>query len=240
MARILYIFPHPDDESFGPAPLMAKQRRQGHEVFLLTLTRGEATSQRVKYGYSKEQMGAVRYQEMQAMARALDLTDLTVLDFPDGGLSELNPLVLEAAITTHLEQVRPEVVVTYAVHGISGHPDHLVAHAVVKRLYCALRADGAGYLRRLAFFTIPEENTSGRPAHLKGSPPEAIDSIVPFSDDDRARAEAALACYETYRDVIEQHQPLRHVAGGIHFSFFREHHPLPLDDVFEALAVRQG
>ena len=240
MARILYIFPHPDDESFGPAPLMAKQRRQGHEVFLLTLTRGEATSQRVKYGYSKEQMGAVRYREMQAMARALDLTDLTVLDFPDGGLSELNPLVLEAAITTHLEQVRPEVVVTYAVHGISGHPDHLVAHAVVKRIYCALRADGAGYLRRLAFFTLPEENTSGRPAHLKGSPPEAIDSIVPFSDDDRARAEAALACYETYRDVIEQHQPLRHVAGGIHFSFFREHHPLPLDDVFEALAVRQG
>ncbi len=240
MARILYIFPHPDDESFGPAPLMAKQRRQGHEVFLLTLTRGEATSQRVKYGYSKEQMGAVRYREMQAMARALDLTDLTVLDFPDGGLSELNPLVLEAAITTHLEQVRPEVVVTYAVHGISGHPDHLVAHAVVKRIYCALRADGASYLRRLAFFTLPEENTSGRPAHLKGSPPDAIDGIVPFSDDDRARAEAALACYETYRDVIEQHQPLRHVAGGIHFSFFREHHSLPLDDVFEALAVRQG
>lgn len=240
MARILYIFPHPDDESFGPAPLMAKQRRQGHEVFLLTLTRGEATSQRAKYGYSKEQMGAVRYREMQAMARALDLTDLTVLDFPDGGLSELNPLVLEAAITTHLEQVRPEVVVTYAVHGISGHPDHLVAHAVVKRIYCALRADGAGYLRRLAFFTLPEENTSGRPAHLKGSPPDAIDGIVPFSDDDRARAEAALACYETYRDVIEQHQPLRHVAGGIHFSFFREHHSLPLDDVFEALAVRQG
>ena len=240
MARILYIFPHPDDESFGPAPLLAKQRRQGHEVFLLTLTRGEATSQRVKYGYSKEQMGAVRYREMQAMARALDLTDLTVLDFPDGGLSDLNPLVLEAAITTHLEQVRPDVVVTYAVHGISGHPDHLVAHAVVKRVYCALRADGAGYLRRLAFFTLPEEDTSGRPAHLKGSPPEAIDGIVPFSDDDRARAEAALACYETYRDVIEQHQPLRHVAGGIHFSFFREHHPLPLDDVFEALAVRQG
>lgn len=22
---ILYIFPHPDDESFGPAPVMAKQ-----------------------------------------------------------------------------------------------------------------------------------------------------------------------------------------------------------------------
>ncbi len=35
--RILYIFPHPDDESFGPARAMAAQRRQGHDVYLLTL-----------------------------------------------------------------------------------------------------------------------------------------------------------------------------------------------------------
>ena len=40
--RILYIFPHPDDESFGPAPVIKAQVDQGHEVFLLTLTRGGA------------------------------------------------------------------------------------------------------------------------------------------------------------------------------------------------------
>ena len=39
--RILYVFPHPDDESFGPARAMATQRRQGHEVYLLTLTGGK-------------------------------------------------------------------------------------------------------------------------------------------------------------------------------------------------------
>ncbi len=62
--KILYIFPHPDDESFGPARAMSKQRRQGHEVYLLTLTRGGATKQRFKYGYSIEEMGEVRYREM--------------------------------------------------------------------------------------------------------------------------------------------------------------------------------
>ncbi|MFC1733666.1 PIG-L deacetylase family protein, partial [candidate division KSB1 bacterium] len=35
----LYIYPHPDDESFGSAHAMSKQLRQGHEVYLLTLTR---------------------------------------------------------------------------------------------------------------------------------------------------------------------------------------------------------
>ncbi len=240
MARILYVFPHPDDESFGPGPLMAKQRRQGHAVYLLTLTRGEATTQRARYGYSKEEMGAVRYREMQAVAQTLGLTDLTVLDFPDGGLADLDPRVLEEAVAACVERVQPNVVVTYAVHGISGHPDHLVAHAVVKRVFCALRAEGAGYLRRLAFFTLTEENTTNRPAHLKGSPPEAIDCTVAFEEADRAQGKAALACYETYRDVVEAHQPLRHVAGGVCFSLFGEQRQPPLDDLFAGLAVEQG
>jgi LmbE family N-acetylglucosaminyl deacetylase len=48
--KVLYVFAHPDDESFGPARAMFKQRREGHEVHLLTLTRGGATKQRHKYG----------------------------------------------------------------------------------------------------------------------------------------------------------------------------------------------
>ena len=62
--RILYIFPHPDDESFGPALAISKQKRNGDEVFLLTLTKGGATKQRHKYNYSIEEMGKVRKKEM--------------------------------------------------------------------------------------------------------------------------------------------------------------------------------
>lgn len=231
MARLLYIFPHPDDESFGPAPVIAKQRRQGHEVYLLTLTKGEATSQRAKYGYSKEKMGAVREAEMQNVARALDLSGMEVLDFPDGRLDALDPLRLEEVIAAHIRELEPDVVVTYAVHGISGHPDHLVTHAIVKRVYCALRAQASSIPRRLAFFTLPEADTTDRPDHLKGSPPEHIDCVVPFDDVDLERAHAALDCYETYQDVIEEHQPLDHVADGVHFILFQEEHEEVLGDL---------
>ena len=82
--RILYVFPHPDDESFGPARAMAAQRRQGHAVYLLTLTRGEATKVRHSFGWTSEQMGEVRYRELLNVKRTLDLNDTRVLNLPDG------------------------------------------------------------------------------------------------------------------------------------------------------------
>ena len=96
--RILYVFPHPDDESFGPARAMATQRRKGHEVYLLTLTRGEATKVRHKIGWTLEQMGAARAREMQDVKTTLQLADMRVLDLPDGKLKELDPWSIEDAI----------------------------------------------------------------------------------------------------------------------------------------------
>lgn len=111
--RVLYVFPHPDDESFGPAPAIAKQRRQGHEVHLLTLTRGGATKVRHDMGLTVEEMGKVRVAEMEAMARELDLTSTTVLDFPDSGLKEMDPREIESAVAQHIEKLRAPVVVSY-------------------------------------------------------------------------------------------------------------------------------
>ena len=161
--RVLYVFPHPDDESFGPAPAMAAQRRQGHEVHLLTLTRGGATKVRHELGLSVEEMGEVRFREMKDMARVLDLTSLTVLDLPDSGLKEMDPREIEAALIGHLEDLRPELLVSYPSHGISGFDDHLVTHAVVKRVFCHVRETPDAYLRRLAFTTLDEVPESDRP-----------------------------------------------------------------------------
>ena len=78
--RIRYVFPHPDDESFGPARAMATQRRHGHDVYLLTLTKGEATKVRHKFGWTLEQMGAARHREMQDVKIALELADMRILN----------------------------------------------------------------------------------------------------------------------------------------------------------------
>lgn len=236
MASILYVFPHPDDECFGPAPALAKQRREGHDVHLLTLTRGEATSQRERLNLSKEQMAETRHQEMKDVASVLDLSSLTVLEYPDGELAEFNPLMLEEDVAARIHAANPDVVVTYPVHGVSGHPDHLVSHAIVKRVVSALHRDGAAHPQRLAFFTLPPASENDeRPAHLQSSPASLIDCFVSLSAADMETGREALECYETYRPVIEEQQPLRTVADGIAFELFGESHTPSLDSLFDGL-----
>ncbi|MDX1419224.1 MAG: PIG-L family deacetylase [Rubricoccaceae bacterium] len=229
---ILYVFPHPDDESFGPGPAIARQVREGHAVHLLTLTRGGATKQRHRLGLSVDEMGAVRAREMQCVEGTYGLASFTLRNYPDRGLAALDPRVLEREVAARVRAVRPDVLVTYAVEGVSGHPDHLVAHAVVKRVFCALREEGR--LHRLALFTVVEREgdpDADRPVALCRTPPGEIDARVTFNDADRATAEAALACYESYRAVIEAHDPLAEVAGGVPFVLFDEVHQALLDSL---------
>src|SRR6476661_7151913 len=104
--RILYIFPHPDDESFGPAPVIGQQIEYGQEVFLLTLTKGGATKMRHTLGLSVDQMGEIRYREMLQVEKVLRLTGMTVLDLPDSGLQEMDPREIEKIMAEHIKLIR--------------------------------------------------------------------------------------------------------------------------------------
>ena len=233
--KILYIYPHPDDESFGPAHVMAKQRRQGHEVYLLTLTKGGATKQRFKYGYSIEKMGEVRYQEMLNVAKVLDLTGMTVLDLPDSGLKEMDPREIEQVVMGHIQQIQPQVVVSYAVHGISGFHDHLVMHAVAKRVFVKLK-ESVSYLKRLAFVTITEESAKqSTHFHLNGSKPEEIDCIVEVQESDIECCYEALNCYVTFQETIEKSGVKNHIRHQAVFEIFQENFEPPLTALFAEL-----
>lgn len=233
--KILYVFPHPDDESFGPAPAIAAQLRKGHEVYLLTLTKGEATKQRFRLGITKEEMGEIRFREMECVREVLGLTGMEVLDMPDSGLKELDPQEIEEEIKTHINKIEPEVLVTYAVHGISGFEDHLVSHAVVKSVYCDLRRVGKSYPKRLAFFTHYNENEGEGKFNLTSSKKEEIDCWVQASDEDYQKFYDALDCYETYQQIIEESNVKNEVGKRVPFEIFQENFNPPLTDITDRL-----
>lgn len=220
--KILYIFPHPDDESFGPAPAMHAQLRQGHEVHLLTLTKGEATKQRFRLGVDKEQMGVVRFREMQCVEKVLGLTGMTVLDLPDGELKRMNPIDIEKVIEEQIHMLRPDILITYAVHGISGFHDHLVTHAVVKRVFCKLKSEQHSYPRRLALFTRMGDVVKDGKFRLEASSDDEIDFVEICNDIDMQKFREALDCYETYQEIIEASKVKEVTTREVPFEIFGE------------------
>ncbi len=237
--KILYIFPHPDDESYGPAGAMYQQAQQGHQVHLLTLTKGGATRMRHKMGLPIQEMGEVRQREMEKVAEVLELTSLTVWDWPDSGLQDIDPRNLERAIADFIRKLKPEIVVSYPVHGISGFHDHLITHAVVKRVFLQLQDSGIDdYLRRLAFYTIKDH---GQPTFANGfirmrhSSKERIDCAVKLSDTAQEQNRKALMCYESYTEVIEESDILNKLDHTAYYEFYGEDFNPPLGDLTDQL-----
>lgn len=234
--RVLYVFPHPDDESFGVGHVMHRQRREGHEVHLLTLTRGGATKQRHRYGYSIAEMGDVRLREMKAVEKVLDLSGMTVLDLPDSGLKECDPREVEEAVAREIERVRPKVVVSYPVHGISGFHDHLVTHAVVKRAFVELRGQRSE-LARLAFCTLTADQAAATETvfKLSSSTADEIDCFVSVEPEDLEACRKALDCYETFRETIERTGIKEKLFPEVAFEFYDESFDPPVADLFAGL-----
>lgn len=232
--KILYVFPHPDDESFGPVAAMHRQLEEGHEVYLLTLTKGGATKQRHQLDLSVEEMGEVRYREMLAVKKTLGLSGMEVLDLPDSGLKDMDPREIEKVLKQHIEKLQPDILVSYPVHGISGFHDHLIMHYAAKRIFLQMKDQGAGYLKRLAFFTLPD---SGAPSiqdgefRMKRSDPEDIDCIIPLRESDVQMMKDCLNCYETYQGTIEAIGVVEKIGGECYFEIFNETFDPPLDDL---------
>ena len=124
--RLLAVFAHPDDESLGVGPTLARYAAEGVGTYLLTATRGE----RGWRGDPADDpglaaFGRVREAELLAAARHLGLREVNFLDYIDGDLDQASPPEIIAKIVGHVRRLRPQVVVTFGPDGAYGHPDHI-------------------------------------------------------------------------------------------------------------------
>jgi LmbE family N-acetylglucosaminyl deacetylase len=124
------VLAHPDDESLGFGGTLAKYASEGVETFLVTATRGESGRYR-GHGQGEEQhpgadaLAKIRAGELRAAAAALGISEVSLLDYRDGGLDRANHAEAIGRIAGHLRRVRPDVVITFGPDGAYGHPDHI-------------------------------------------------------------------------------------------------------------------
>ena len=230
--RILFIFPHPDDESYSCGGTLARLVSQGSvEVHLLTYTRGEASRWGREKGMSKAEVGEMRAAEMQRVAAHYGLHGFYQLDFPDGQTSLIDPRPIESAIAERIESLKPQVVVTYATHGISAFPDHIVAHAVVKRVFVALK-DSHTWLKRFAQTVVTEAQAEDAVRPLFGAPDTAIDCRYDVRDYIDAKREALLMQKSIAPSVERDMQSSGLLADYEYYDFWGESYQPPVDDLF--------
>lgn len=125
MKKLLLVFAHPDDESFASAATVAKYKRAGWSVDLITATRGEAGSSGEYGEKTPGQLGSIRQGELQKAAYLLGISSITFLGYMDGTLTGEPPGELEDKIYKKMEELIPDCVITFDTTGISNHPDHI-------------------------------------------------------------------------------------------------------------------
>ena len=144
--RLLVVFPHPDDESFGPGGTLAKYARECVAVHYVCATRGEVglapphLLKPFEHLPEDQRLGALRERELRCAGEKLKLAELHFLGYRDSGMAgssdnrDARAFVnadadeVTGRLVRLIRALRPQVLLTFDPYGGYGHPDHIFAH----------------------------------------------------------------------------------------------------------------
>ncbi|WP_233611431.1 N-acetyl-1-D-myo-inositol-2-amino-2-deoxy-alpha-D-glucopyranoside deacetylase [Amycolatopsis sp. WAC 01376] len=228
--KLLLVHAHPDDESITTGGTIARYAAEGAEVTVVTCTLGEEgeiipPSLGGLGSWASDQLGGYRAGELASACAALGVSRHRYLGgigrWRDSGMagtpSAAHPRAFSggdldeqaAQLAEILDEVRPQVVVTYDAFGGYGHPDHIRAHEVtmaaapkaesVERVFHTVSsrdavAAGLAALRGRSSFQVPEDG------ELPVTPDETITTVLDVGAHIPAKA-AALRAHETQVSV---------------------------------------
>lgn len=126
----LVVFPHPDDEVLTLGGLIGVLRDRGVHTTLLTLTKGEKGTPTAKLNPS---LKSTRSKELESAAKILGFNQVTLSDYGDGQLN-LKEGQITKYLNAKLKKIKPDVVFSYDLSGLYGHPDHISVSKVITNL----------------------------------------------------------------------------------------------------------
>ena len=163
-ASLLVVLAHPDDEIFHAGMLMHLSQR-GVRVTLACATNGDAGKSHPSVG-TVDDLGALRAEELKLSCKRLGIDPPVLLGFHDSArgdrqrhsdaraLANVDMLEVEARIREVIEDVTPQVLLTFDPHGGYYHPDHLAVHRATTAAFFSSGAMGATAPERLFYGTM--------------------------------------------------------------------------------------
>jgi bacillithiol biosynthesis deacetylase BshB2 len=122
--HILVVFPHPDDEAFGTAGVIAQHIQKGRPVTYACGTLGEmGRNMGSPLFANRETLPEIRKKELKDACDAIGLRDLRMLGLRDKTIEFEDPEKLADRIEKLIEEIQPSLVITH-YPGFAVHPDH--------------------------------------------------------------------------------------------------------------------
>ena len=150
---------HPDDE-MGLGSVLAHYADRGVKVHLVCLTSGQKGFRPHTNIVDAKELARVRREELRKAARILGVEPPRVLGFVDQELLGPAQERIREELTRVLDELEPDVVLTFGPDGVTGHQDHRAVSCFVTEILQA-REDGS---TRLFYHELPLSHV----AHVAG------------------------------------------------------------------------
>lgn len=239
---LMVIVAHPDDEAMMGGT-MAQFVQEGHHVTVVCATRGEVGEIADPALATPETLGQVRKQELRDAMHELGVEDVRFLDYRDSGMrgtpenddprslnqAEAEEVTME--LTALMQEVNPDVVITWDPSGGYGHPDHIKVHETATDAFGRYQMR-SGRPGRLYYTCIPTHLFDEMAAEMRAQGIEwgnedmrdaarSLPRLAPTTEID------VTALYEPKRQAMARHRtqipadwPFDKLSDGLRRKFF--------------------
>jgi LmbE family N-acetylglucosaminyl deacetylase len=122
ISKALFLFAHPDDESFLAGITIQKLLASGVNVRVVSFTKGGKGKNHLKN--ISEDLVITREKEYIEAMKTLRVTNYAIYDFKDAELKE-SEMEIMIQIKKEVNDFNPNMILTFDPSGITGHPDHI-------------------------------------------------------------------------------------------------------------------
>lgn len=175
---IVAVFAHPDDETFGPGATLHKLA-QHNEVYIICATCGEA-GQNGSHEHTRS-ISEIRREELENAGKVLGVKGILFLGFEDGALCNNQYHSIADAIEQRLEELQPDILLTFEPKGVSGHIDHMAISMITTFVFRKCSSASTLY-----YYGNLKERAATRKDYFIYFPPgyerSEFDEIVDISD----------------------------------------------------------
>ena len=138
---------HPDDETFGMGGTLAYYTSMGVDVHLICATKGEEGDIPNELITKNITIGEIREAELKSAAEILGLKSVHFLGYRDSGMSgsdsNKDPRALVSQpienvaerITRKIQEIKPQLIITFDPIGGYKHPDHIMIHKATSKAF---------------------------------------------------------------------------------------------------------